>query len=118
MTEAMKQKLAFGLVCVLSLGLAFVFTDCIAGEDQFVESKVIDKNYSPAWVEVSSDTDSEGNSNISTIHHPPEWKLLTEQGWLRCSSGLYDKTQIGDVVTGTFRIGKWTKLHYLSRANP
>lgn len=103
--------------------VAFI-TDCTAGDTRVYACMVREHNYVPSWIEVHTDTDSEGRTHITTEHHPEEFHLIMEDREsdrafeINVSHTLYITLNDGasaDVVT---RVGRWTKIDYAPWIRP
>ena len=71
---------------VIVSALIFVCVDCAAGRTRHLECYVADHEYREAWTQVSTHTDSDGKTHISTTHHPEEFHLICQE----FSSGAID----------------------------
>lgn len=116
----MNRSLAITFLALAALALSFVVTDCSLGITKHVECSVWRHRYVPPWVEVHTNTDSEGHSYTTTTYHNEEWRL----DCLDVDANTYDvEVRAADYhaitndqpVTVKVRVGKWTKGRYLPR---
>lgn len=113
----MNAKLGWVLGIVIACFGLFVMTDCSLGRWRFQEDTVQDKQFHAAWTEQETYTDSDGHLHFTTIHHPAQYKLrLSDLGWVDVTSGLYESTTNGQVVTSKWREGRITGHRYLRTA--
>lgn len=110
------------IFCVL-IGLFAIFclVDCSCGQTQYFECSVSAHHYTPAWVETSSSTDSDGNTHITSTVHDEEFHLICAElkgaqtfDTMSSRSGYYTITNDQIVVVKT-RHGRWSNHHYLPR---
>lgn len=104
--------------CCLFWVIAFFIADFSGGKTRFLECYVADREYKPAWTDISTYTDSDGHTQVTTIHHPEEYHLICyEHGEsvidVSTSRGIYYTVTNHQEVTVKVRQGRWTHAKYV-----
>lgn len=113
------EKLGAGVVLLIAIALIFLCVDCCAGRNRYFESRVRGHHYEPPWTEVSSYTDSDGQTHLTTTYHSETFHVICQElpdgHQFDCveSRATYYAVSDGQDVTVRTREGKWTGRQWL-----
>ena len=113
------MKIFGPILCIILFGLLVFFClDCGVGKTRYLECYVADREYKPAWTEISSHTDSDGHTHFSTTRHPEEFHVFCQE----LSAGVIDVSTTRSIyhivtnnqsVTVKIREGKWSGIKWM-----
>jgi hypothetical protein len=115
------KKLAFTMGVSFFVGIVCICVDCGAGTTRYFECSVAAHHYEPAWTQITTSTDSNGNTSVDTVDHPEEFHLICQQLQgvetfdVSSSRAKYYTITNDECVTVAVRVGRWTGAHYCPR---